>query len=406
LASEIQTEPTGAASRAKRRGAAVAEASPYGRHIPALDGLRGVAVLAVMASHLFGGQTTGTLSRVVQQTAAFGATGVALFFVLSGFLITGILYDSLGDPHFFRKFYARRTLRIFPLYYGVLILFAVGGIVLHQHYGRELASCFVYLQNTWLIAPPIWAYDGLRALPLDHFWSLAIEEQFYLVWPLAVFLVRGRRRLMWTCGAGVAVSVVARFLLSVHGVDPHHIRVMTICSLDMLLGGGLLALLLRGRMHDRVLRAVPWIFVASSVLYFGLQRSWDGPRWTAFGFTADTLALAIAFTTLLGLALRRGGWTERGFSAGWLRVLGKYSYGLYVIHRILAAWMLNPLRAVLLELTHSKVIAAGVGALAIGALSFAAAWLSYNFYEKRFLQLKRYFEYKPKERFAEARPQE
>ncbi len=139
-----------------------------------------------MGSHFFPG-TPHTLSeRSVRSVLAFGATGVDLFFVLSGFLISGILYDSLQDDHFFRKFYARRALRILPLYYGVIAVYAIVGLLLHRSSHGELLSLTLYLQNTSLIAQPIFYYTGPLLLPLGHFWSLAIEEQFYLVWPLAV----------------------------------------------------------------------------------------------------------------------------------------------------------------------------------------------------------------------------
>ncbi|HVG26286.1 MAG TPA: acyltransferase, partial [Acidobacteriaceae bacterium] len=176
-----------------------AEGSPYARHIPALDGVRGLALLGVVASHVFPGTPQGPVTFAVRQAFAFGATGVDLFFALSGFLITGILLDSLPDPGFFRKFYARRALRIFPLYYGVLAIYALGALLLGMRYSHELVSLALYLQNTALVAPPMYAYPGPSALPLAHFWSLAIEEQFYLVWPLVVFSLRRSQRLLWLC---------------------------------------------------------------------------------------------------------------------------------------------------------------------------------------------------------------
>ena len=153
------------------------EASPYAAHLPALDGVRGVAVLAVIGSHIFPGNAQGAFTRSVRFFLGYGSTGVDLFFVLSGFLITGILYDSLHDPQYFRKFYARRILRIFPLYYAVLAVYALGSLFLGMHYDGELWSLALYLQNTHLVARPIYAYAGPSALPLSHFWSLAVEEQ-------------------------------------------------------------------------------------------------------------------------------------------------------------------------------------------------------------------------------------
>src|SRR5215472_4905523 len=158
------------------------EASPYSHHVPALDGVRGLAILLVMGSHFFAGTPHNRPERLLRMMQGFGGTGVDLFFVLSGFLITGILYDSLHDSRFFRKFYARRALRILPLYYGVLATFAIIGLCERRSSSGELLSLALYLQNTSLIAQPIVVYAAPLFLPLGHFWSLAIEEQFYLVW--------------------------------------------------------------------------------------------------------------------------------------------------------------------------------------------------------------------------------
>src|SRR6202453_2063173 len=115
-------------------------ARPSAPHLPALDGVRGFAVLGVACSHLFPASPHTPFEAFVHKPFAFGASGVDLFFVLSGFLITGILYDSLPDPDFFRKFYARRVLRIFPLYYGVLALYAIAALICGLNFHRELLS--------------------------------------------------------------------------------------------------------------------------------------------------------------------------------------------------------------------------------------------------------------------------
>src|ERR1700728_4143258 len=147
-------------------GRSVPEGSPYARHLPALDGVRGFAVLGVACSHLFPASPHSALEAVVHNAFAFGAAGVDLFFVLSGFLITGILYDSLPDPGFFRKFYARRVLRIFPLYYRVLAVFALAALLFGLNFHHELLSLALYLQNTNLIAQRMRDYTGPTALPL------------------------------------------------------------------------------------------------------------------------------------------------------------------------------------------------------------------------------------------------
>ena len=154
-----------------------------GQYIPALDGLRGTAILLVVMHHLaqsveyeFG------FRNPVQRAAVFGWTGVELFFALSGYLATGGLYDRKGSEYYLRNFHARRALRLFPLYYGALLFALLLRAVWPQAgiYGTENpAWLWVYLTN-FVIA---WKGAGAFGF-LDHFWWLAVEQHFYLLWPL------------------------------------------------------------------------------------------------------------------------------------------------------------------------------------------------------------------------------
>ncbi len=386
----------------RSNGQSVPEGSPYARHLPALDGVRGFAVLGVACSHLFPANPHTPFEHLVHDAFAFGATGVDLFFVLSGFLITGILFDSLSDPGFFRKFYARRILRIFPLYYGVLAVFAVAALALGLNFHHELLSLALYLQNTSLVAPPIRTYAGPSPLPLPHFWSLAIEEQFYLVWPVTVFLLRKRRALLLFCAAALLFCPLLRFALLLHGVNYFLIASNTACRADALLAGGALALLLRSRFHDRVLNACVWILASSIFAYNTLNfLSAHGPVFnTLAGFRA-VLALDFSGTMLaaigfIGLALRSN-LVSRICSLHPIRWLGKYSYGIYVLHLILFTYLDQPLRhLVSAHLAPNKGAAILLAGLLLFLFSVSAAYLSYNLYERHFLRLKRYFDYRPR----------
>lgn len=376
------------------------EGSPYARHVPALDGVRGLAILLVMASHLISGNPHNGVERLGNTALAFGATGVDLFFVLSGFLITGILFDSQNDQQFFRKFYARRALRILPLYYGVILVYAIVAAVQQRSSGGELLSLACYLQNTSLIAVPIALYHGAFMLPLGHFWSLAVEEQFYLVWPLLVFLLRTRTRLLAICTFSIFFCPALRYLVWIHGAAYSTVHVNTLCRADALLLGGALALCLRSRLHDRVLSLTPWL--APLVLLVFLQRAFASPandpfvhRSAALGVVALTYsALAFGYMGLIAWALADSP-ARRLFSTRPLRFLGKYSYGLYVLHLILLAYLERPLRAFLEHLHVGKgATVVAVAVIGFGA-SIAAAVLSYQLYERQFLKLKRYFDYRP-----------
>ena len=160
---------------------------------PAFDGLRAVAVLLVFVYHY----VPGTLN--------WGWIGVDIFFVLSGFLITGILYDSRERVHRYRVFYIRRTLRIFPLYYLVLLVPALLWPVFRWAWHPADWMWLAYLGNyIRLLNPADYVqnhslFETLQSqsipwlsLSYDHLWSLSVEEQFYVVWPLVVFTLRGR----------------------------------------------------------------------------------------------------------------------------------------------------------------------------------------------------------------------
>jgi peptidoglycan/LPS O-acetylase OafA/YrhL len=347
------------------RSSSTAEGSPYARHLPQLDGIRGLAVLGVIASHLFPGTPHSATSSAVAFLFAFGATGVDLFFVLSGFLITGILYDSLRDPHFFRKFYARRVLRIFPLYYGVLIFCTIAGLAYGLSWNHEMWSLALYLQNTGLIAVPIAIYTG--PLPLAHFWSLAVEEQFYLVWPLLVYLVRTRLNLLRICALSLLVCPLARLGFWMQGAGYFAVHNTTFCRADTLLlqpavpsGGGI---------HPAL--------------------------WPTFQLAFRYTLMAAGYVGLIAWSLTSPT-GRRLFEVRPLRSLGKYSYGLYVLHLILFGYLQSPLKKIIsVYLTPDKGIDVVLTGCLVFAISLGAAYLSYHLYEKRFLRLKRFFDYRP-----------
>ncbi|MEN1682052.1 MAG: acyltransferase, partial [Planctomycetota bacterium] len=208
---------------------------PSPPHVPALDGVRGVAVLLVVVYHAaYLASPTGVAEVVFATVRDALWCGVDLFFVLSGFLITRILLATVGSPRYFRSFYLRRTVRIFPLYYGVLLLLFVGLPAAAWLAGGPLQSVVdgETYQSLWSRQAWLWAYvqnflqsSGPSQLPgLGHFWSLAIEEQFYLAWPAAVWLVGrgegGWRRVAWLCGAIVIAAPALRWALLTNGAEP------------------------------------------------------------------------------------------------------------------------------------------------------------------------------------------
>ncbi len=219
---------------------------------PALDGLRAVAFLMVFGAHYYG--------------LPWGWTGVNIFFVLSGFLITGILFDSRNDPHRAHNFYIRRTLRIFPLYYGIFLALLLLYPIFHWQWSSLWLAWPLYLGNFLRFLSPsvltphstlqLAANAWLRAshfhlvLFLGHFWSLCVEEQFYLFWPWVVFWVRSRKALIWICSSAIVIVPFLRVLAQATAptwlLTSEFLYRATPFQLDSLLLGGLIALLWRG----------------------------------------------------------------------------------------------------------------------------------------------------------------
>src|SRR6516162_4399451 len=152
---------------------------------------------------------TNWVERTIVGVTKYGLFGVDLFFVLSGFLITGILYDARNEPHYFRNFYMRRLLRIFPLYYGVLALVFFVAPLIPLLRGATLNYLVERQAWAWLYAVNIHvAMHGDWSLSyINHFWSLAVEEHFYFFWPLVVFLLAHRPRAL--IAASLVISVCA-----------------------------------------------------------------------------------------------------------------------------------------------------------------------------------------------------
>jgi peptidoglycan/LPS O-acetylase OafA/YrhL len=367
------------------------------RHIPALDGVRGLAILLVLGDHLLwaNNQTGSVVFNFLVGVRESLWIGVNLFFALSGFLITGILWDTLHKPNFFRNFYARRSLRIFPLYYGVLLTLLALTHVLHFEWNH-----WQYFYLTYTANLALWGMGGL-GLPhvnINHFWSLQVEEQFYLVWPLVVYRLRNQRRLICVAlSACVAVLGIRTTLVIFHSHFTNQYLTMspTFSCADNLLFGCTLALLLRTQYRQRVLDLAPRIFAICFVCLLAMAASDHGLLYfnSAIQQTIGASLLGIGSSALIAMALLPKSRTARLFDLPILRFFGKYSYGLYVYHYTLSTIFTMPLREVILKHTHSKAISVVGGALIVAGISMLVALLSYHLYEVQFLKLKRFFGY-------------
>ena len=367
---------------------------------PAFDGLRALAVLLVFVYHYLPGRLN------------WGWIGVDIFFVLSGFLITGILYDSRDRAHRFRIFYIRRALRIFPLYYLVLLVPTLLWPVFHWmwHPGDWMWPAFLgnyirflwpahYLQNH----SPYESLQSLRvpwlSLSYDHLWSLSVEEQFYVVWPLVVFTLRGRVLLRNVCVFSVAAAPLLRWAtLQLFSPRLIHLGLLyhaTPLRVDTLMLGGAVALMLRGPERQRIL-PLGWPLVAGALAMIAMLQGFAYFRTghaasveafqqrSVFGFSA--IALLAAGLVLLTVA--DGNWLYRLCNRPWLRALGQRSYGFYVYHLLLfKVW--ERLAAALM-LGHRKYTPEGTAAVALVA-TLLMTWASFRWFEAPILRLKARF---------------
>ncbi len=360
------------------------------KHVLALDGLRGLAILLVLIRH-FGFAVGKDQAWWMQGTAVItnsGYIGVDLFFVLSGFLITGILYRTLDEDHYFRNFYMRRFLRIFPLYYGYLIVLFLLSHPLRIAWNGMLPVFLSYVQNIILVKPytVLWYYTG-------QLWSLAVEEQFYIVWPLLIFFIRDRRRLMATALVLSFLSLICRIAMSRHGISGDLIYTLTPCRMDSLLIGSWVGLAARGPAQQWLAKFARPVFLACGLLYllFSLPGIFSSMHSGNFVPNAAYSIVAMGFASLLAMALNPYSITARLCRLQAMRWLGRYSYGICVIHLAL----LHLVNGAMVRMHPATGLLRREFAISLMSisLSLCLAWISYTFYEVRFLKLKRHFSY-------------
>ena len=327
----------------------------------------------------------------------WGWAGVDLFFVLSGFLITGILVDNKGSAAYFQTFYWRRTLRIFPLFFGLLIsacfLFPLFGVRTEVFTGSERATpyFFSYLYN-------IYIFLFIQGNPgtLGPAWSLCIEEQFYFIWPVIVSIL-SRRALFKTCIGMFMVSFFVRLLFLSLGYTSDQAYYFTITRLDGLAVGAAIALLVRRPQwaidwktkYSIVTKwCFPFLIILVAGIFFKNGSSWTPPVTNLFIFSA----LSLLFGSLLLLLLNPGetpSLLQKVFLSKFLRWLGKYSYGIYLLH-LSVICMVDPyLNDIGIRLfpRHSLSLAL-FKFIGDGAVVLATSFISYHLYESQFLRFK------------------
>ncbi len=378
-------------------------------HQPALDGVRGVAILLVMMRHYFVNFETnfGTLSTglggkldwLVYNVARTGSIGVDLFFVLSGFLITGILIDTKESKNYFRRFYVRRTLRIFPLYYAFLAFIFYVWPLLNMPPNIGINPVSIGTEKPWSDEPWYWLYapNVLFALRgewggLSHFWSLAVEEQFYLIWPLLIFFVPRHRikTLCVTCiGIAVALRIVCAFAKT--SIVVPYVSLPT--RMDGLAIGAWLAMAAREPAGlAAVLPKAKWLLAGCAVALLAIVGVSFGSGRTLWVNAAGATLTSLFFgvVVLWAVALKPTNIVPRIFSNPILRLFGKFAYCLYVMHGPLAGVLEHHIK-------DDQFIGPIGGSMLPGRMVFFAintvlsllfAFASWHLFEKHFLKLK------------------
>jgi peptidoglycan/LPS O-acetylase OafA/YrhL len=365
-------------------------------HRPQLDGLRALAVFGVLLAHTM---------PWLQERFDVGLAGVRLFFVLSGFLITGILLRARADAEaagatrgrILFAFYARRFLRIFPAYYGVLLLVAAIDLPLvRETLGWHLA----YLSN-------FYAYQaGWPQTYLGHLWSLSVEEQFYLAWP-AVVLFTPARRLPAVAALLIGLGPPSRVLFAaLCSADPWRGAVVTTSCLDTLGAGALLAIAWEaGPAAETLRRRLRWVSLGLGLVLLAALLTCSWLAWGRhFRFAGKDLAYAMIFLWLVDRAGEGfGGIARHLLEARPVVYLGGISYGIYLYHEFVPA--LARLAEVSLGVQSLFPREMGMARLlAVTAVTIPLAALSWHLFEKPINALKSRFPYVPRERDPAVEP--
>jgi len=365
-----------------------------------LDGIRGLAVLQVVLGHTHYMLTSDpfgvTISRwsIVNRITQPGDLGLDIFFTLSGFLITSLLLrdyecrpstaESAGSV--FRRFYARRALRLLPALYVMLaldwLLVLWEGFDIHRQW-RTTYSAVLYIAN-WA---SVWNVQETNG-DLGHLWSLAVEEQFYIVWPLALFAIWSLRRRPWLqlgiIALAIAVIAQHRTTAYVNGLSWLHAYIRTDMRIDSMLVGAFFAILFRYIKVDRTLAWVAGTIGLAVICWYKFLAPLEGmfgytPRdMYRFGFTRNAIMVGLCILA----AMSSSWWINSVLSLKPLVVLGKYSYGLYLYHHIVFHAVMRHLAA------HSQSFRLAVGY----GLSALLTFLSWKLVEKPCLTLKKRFE--------------
>ena len=351
------------------------------KHVASLDGLRGVAVLLVVSFHYFPRGLAGPLSTVT----SVGWMGVDVFFTLSGYLITSILYEQRSERQYLRNFYMRRVLRLFPLYYSVFLLALALTSLLHIQWRAGHIAFLLYGAN--LVLPVDGRLNWLGPFSLAHLWSLAVEEQFYLIWPWLVGSLLRKETLRRICVVGIVAAPLLRLALLHAGVGPWWIYQSLPTRMDSLLMGALLALVRLPSLQVARMGGAVALLVFALVAWEGHSAFFLARPMQGIGYSAAACVAA----SILVLSLNPSTLLHRICSWRVLRFYGRYSYGIYLWH-FLFLKQFGALTNWVERQVMSPLFAGLLGFALILLCSTVVAMVSYRLIERPFLRAKLLFQ--------------
>lgn len=348
------------------------------KYIKSLDGVRAVAALLVIFFHFC--QYTvfnSSIGKIIQKIGFLGQTGVSLFFVLSGFLITRILMSHINKNHYWKNFIIRRSLRIFPLYYGYLV---VNYFIIPAFKGipsPDLSLQFYY----WFYLQDFSTTFHWPSAGPKHFWSLAVEEHFYLVWPFVVLYFKGRN-LILSIVVIIISSLLTRWLLASYGFETYY---FTFARIDEIAVGAFLAWMEKENLLS-FFRSKYFYLLFSAVAICALTF------WLLFSGHALIFIqvikfnlIALAYALLIGkiITLEAKSLISRVLNSSFFNFTGKISYGLYVYQAIAIGWGIEQ------RITDRPVIFL----ISVMIICYTLAAISYYLFELPILKLKDRFTY-------------
>jgi peptidoglycan/LPS O-acetylase OafA/YrhL len=374
---------------------ALPRANRVKRYVPCLEGLRGYGFLLVFCGHYFLPDQLahpGTIRlKLVTAMASMGLFAVPAFFVLSGYLIGGILYDTRHREGFFPVFYTRRILRVFPVFYVTLLGILIYNTLYRIPYDYHFWVHFLYIQNLL----PSYIQQHSSHVSMIHFWSLAVEEQFYLLWPLVVWLFPERKKLISIATCLIALSCMLRIAAPFFVSSPKAIAWFTPTRADAILLGVILALIRHDPIYERIKPFAKWVMLAGGATAATLAII-KGASWSMTFAGEEVWIPLVNFTSaaVIIAVMEEGTLINRLCSQKWICWLGSLSYSLYVFHLTYAMFFMVWVTPHLEQYMRQSFAVLTSGLLAF-CLTLLLSIISYLVIERPVLNMKQTVRYGP-----------